>query len=57
MQEGRVIQRRLGKTDFEITTIGEQARLVEQLGYDRLVIEETKDDPFIVLAGAQTERR
>jgi probable F420-dependent oxidoreductase len=43
---------RAPETPFEITTIGEQARLVEQLGYDRLVFEETKDDPFVVLAAA-----
>ena len=51
----------LGKVDpglrapevpFDITTIGEQARLVERLGYDRLVFEETKDDPFVVLTAA-----
>ncbi|MPY94030.1 MAG: TIGR03617 family F420-dependent LLM class oxidoreductase [Acidimicrobiia bacterium] len=51
----------LGKVDpglrapevpFDITTVGEQARLVEELGYDRLVFEETKDDPFVVLAAA-----
>jgi probable F420-dependent oxidoreductase len=51
----------LGKVDpglrapevpFDITTVGEQARLVEALGYDRLVFEETKDDPFVVLAAA-----
>ena len=43
---------RAPETPFEITTIAEQARLVEQLGYDRLVFEETKDDPFVVLAAA-----
>ena len=37
---------------FDITRVGEQARLVEALGYDRLVFEETKDDPFVVLAAA-----
>ena len=51
----------LGKVDpglrapdvpFDIGTVGEQARLVEELGYDRLVFEETKDDPFVVLAVA-----
>ena len=53
----------LGKVDpglrapdvpFDITRIGEQARLVEELGYDRLVFEETKDDPVVVLAAAAT---
>jgi probable F420-dependent oxidoreductase len=51
----------LGKVDpglrppdvpFDITRIAEQARLVEELGYDRLVCEETKDDPIVVLAAA-----
>ena len=51
----------LGKVDpglrapevpFDIARVGEQARLVEALGYDRLVFEETKDDPFVVLAAA-----
>jgi probable F420-dependent oxidoreductase len=51
----------LGKVDpglrapdrpFDVSTVGEQARLVEALGYDRLVFEETKDDPFVVLAAA-----
>jgi probable F420-dependent oxidoreductase len=51
----------LGKVDpgvrapdvpFDISTVGAQARLVEELGYDRLVFEETKDDPFVVLAAA-----
>jgi len=40
----------LGKVDpglrapeipFDITTVADQARLVEELGYDRLVFEET----------------
>lgn len=51
----------LGKVDpglrapdarFDLSNVAEQARLVEALGYDRLVFEETKDDPFIVLAAA-----
>ncbi len=43
---------RAPETPFDITTVAEQARLVEDLGYDRLVFEETKDDPFVVLAAA-----
>jgi probable F420-dependent oxidoreductase len=43
---------RTPETPFDITTIDQQARLVEELGYDRLVFEETKDDPFVVLAAA-----
>lgn len=49
----------LGKVDpglrapdkpLDISTIGEQAQLVESLGYDGLMTEETKDDPFVVMA-------
>ena len=31
-----------------------KTNLVESLGYDGLVVEETKDDPFVVLALAST---
>src|SRR5260221_5264622 len=37
-------------TPLDITAVAEDARLAEALGYDGLVAEETKDDPFIVLA-------
>jgi probable F420-dependent oxidoreductase len=49
----------LGKVDpglrapdkpLDLATVGEQARLVESLGYDGLMTEETKDDPFVVMA-------
>jgi probable F420-dependent oxidoreductase len=49
----------LGKVDpglrapdkpLDIATVGDQARLVESLGYDGLMTEETKDDPFVVMA-------
>ena len=49
----------LGKVDpglrapevpFDLHSIGENARLLEDIGYDGLVVEETKDDPFIVMA-------
>lgn len=49
----------LGKVDpglrapeqpLDITTIGEQSKLVEELGYDAVMTEETKDDPFTVMA-------
>ncbi|MDP6344290.1 MAG: TIGR03617 family F420-dependent LLM class oxidoreductase [Alphaproteobacteria bacterium] len=49
----------LGKTDpglratempLDLGRVGEDARLVEALGYDGLVVEETKDDPFVVMA-------
>jgi len=48
----------LGKVDpglrapevgLDLASVGHDARLVESLGYDGLVIEETKDDPFVVL--------
>jgi probable F420-dependent oxidoreductase len=49
----------LGKVDpglrapevpFDIHTVAASARLLEDAGYDGLVFEETKDDPFLVLA-------
>lgn len=49
----------LGKTDpglrrpempLDLTRVAEDARLVEALGYDGLVVEETKDDPFVIMA-------
>ena len=57
----------LGKVDpglrapevpFDISTVAENARLLESIGYHGLVCEETKDDPFIVLAlAAQATER
>ena len=35
---------------LDVARVGEDARLAEELGYDGIVTEETKDDPFIVLA-------
>lgn len=49
----------LGKVDpglrapdqpLDLLAIGDQARLVESLGYDGLMTEETKDDPMVVMA-------
>ncbi|SJZ70573.1 probable F420-dependent oxidoreductase, MSMEG_2256 family [Enhydrobacter aerosaccus] len=49
----------LGKVDpglrapevpLDLHSIGRDARLLEEIGYDRLVVEETKDDPFILMA-------
>lgn len=49
----------LGKVDpglrapeqpLDLHSIASQAALLEELGYDGLVVEETKDDPFILLA-------
>jgi probable F420-dependent oxidoreductase len=56
----------LGKVDpglrapempLDLHSIAAEARLLEEIGYDGLVVEETKDDPFILLAlAAQTTR-
>jgi probable F420-dependent oxidoreductase len=35
---------------LDLAGVGEEARLAEALGYDGIVTEETKDDPFITLA-------
>jgi probable F420-dependent oxidoreductase len=49
----------LGKTDpglrapetpFDIATVARDARLLEELGYDGIVVEETKDDPYVIMA-------
>jgi probable F420-dependent oxidoreductase len=43
---------------LDLARIGDEARLAETLGYDGIVTEETKDDPFIVLAlAAQATER
>ncbi len=43
---------------LDLARVGEDARLAEALGYDGIVTEETKDDPFVVLAlAAQTTRK
>ena len=43
---------------FDLARIGDEARLAEALGYDGIVCEETKDDPFVVLAlAAQATER
>jgi probable F420-dependent oxidoreductase len=43
---------------LDLARVGEEARLAEALGYDGIVAEETKDDPFIVLAlAAQATER
>jgi probable F420-dependent oxidoreductase len=57
----------LGKVDpgvraseirLDLPAVSADARLVERLGYDGLVLTETKEDPFVVmaLAGDRTER-
>ena len=43
---------------LDLARVGEEARLAEALGYDGIVTEETKDDPFVVLAlAAQATER
>ncbi len=49
---------RAAETPLDIRAVGEEARLVESLGYDGLAVEETKDDPYVVagLAAQATSR-
>jgi probable F420-dependent oxidoreductase len=57
----------LGKVDpglrapeipLDLASIGRDARLLEEIGYDGLVVEETKDDPFVLMAlAAQATRK
>src|SRR5215813_7842054 len=56
----------LGKVDpglrvpemrLDLHSIASDARLLEEIGYDGLVVEETKDDPFILLALAAQATR
>lgn len=43
---------------LDLSRVGAEARLAETLGYDGIVTEETKDDPFVVLAlAAQATER
>ena len=35
---------------LDIARVGEDARLAEQLGYDGVITEETKEDPYVVMA-------
>ena len=37
-------------TALDIRTVYEDAQLVESLGYDALMVEETKEDPYMVMA-------
>lgn len=41
---------RAAEAPLDVRRVAEDARLVEELGYDGLVVEETKDDPYVVLA-------
>jgi probable F420-dependent oxidoreductase len=49
----------LGKTDpglrapevaLDLATVGDTAKLLEELGYDGICVEETKEDPYVVMA-------
>lgn len=49
----------LGKVDpglrapevaLDLSAIGRNAKLLEEIGYDGMVVEETKDDPFVIMA-------
>jgi len=48
---------RAPETPLDIASVGAQAALVESLGYDGLMTEETKDDPYIVMALAAQATR
>ncbi len=41
---------RAPETPLDLHSIGRDARLLEEIGYGGLVVEETKDDPFVLLA-------
>ena len=56
----------LGKVDpglrapevpLDLATVGRDARLIEEIGYHGLVVEETKDDPFVLMALAAQATR
>jgi probable F420-dependent oxidoreductase len=56
----------LGKVDpglrapeipLDLATVGRDARLLEEIGYHGLVVEETKDDPFVLMALAAQATR
>jgi len=41
---------RASAAPLDIARVGEDARLAEELGYDGVITEETKEDPYIVIA-------
>ena len=56
----------LGKVDpglrapeipLDLSSIGRNAKLLEEIGYDGMVVEETKDDPFVIMALAAEATR
>ena len=44
-------------TPLDLATVAADAQLLERLGYTGLVVEETKDDPFVILALAARATR
>ena len=48
---------RAPETPLDLHSIAANARLLEEIGYDGLVVEETKDDPFVLLALAAQATR
>jgi probable F420-dependent oxidoreductase len=44
-------------TPLDIDAVGRDARLLEELGYSALMVEETKDDPFVIMALAAQATR
>ena len=48
---------RAPETPLDLHSIAADARLLQEIGYDGLVVEETKDDPFILLALAAQATR
>jgi probable F420-dependent oxidoreductase len=49
---------RAAETPLDLRRVADDAGLVEVLGYDGLAVEETKDDPYVVMAlAAQATRR
>lgn len=49
---------RAPETHLDLHTVGADAQLLEEIGYHGLVVEETKDDPFVIMAlAAQATKR
>ena len=49
---------RAPETNLDLHAVADDARLLEELGYDGVVIEETKQDPYLVMAlAAQATKR
>ena len=41
---------RAPEVSLDLSSIGRNAKLLEEIGYDGMVVEETKDDPFVIMA-------